>query len=130
MTALIELARTEALIRNESWGLVVDKKKYAFVFFDDDAEIWKISDNHTFRTRQFPLDISLIVSAGMGSQSEFNFKDKDKADAVPFFQIYSSGEQTPFTIELVSTTSSRSWFVRSDGIQRTQAIQASEKYET
>ncbi len=113
LAALIELARTEALSRNEEWGIAIDRDSYRFLVFDPDLNRWQISADATFRERTLTeATLTVKVEALSIPASEAN---KDQ----PAILILSSGEQTPFDIDFTPTWDSRLWRVHSDGLSRT-----------
>ena len=61
IAALIELARGEAVSRNESWGLVVDETQYGFKIYDELDGSWRDAPNNTFRTRNAPPDVAFSL---------------------------------------------------------------------
>ena len=136
LAALIELARVEALSRNESWGLFVERSRYGFKVYNELDGTWTVAPKRTFRTRDAPTDIEFSLTVeGLSDHSTdallegtegSNTGDGDASDAdVPEVLILASGEQTPFVIG-VSMAGSPSWRVTSDGISRTRASLAAQ----
>ncbi len=139
IAALVELARVEALTRNESWGLFVKRSRYGFKVYSALDGTWRIASKHTFRVREAPPDVefSLAVEglsdtstdALLGQSEAPGANDDDDSDAdLPEVLILASGEQTPFVIG-VSAAGSPSWLVTSDGISRTRASPAAQSDE-
>ena len=139
IAALIELARVEALSRNESWGLFVNRSRYGFKVYSALDGTWRTPSKHTFRTREAPPDIELSLAveglsdtstdALPGPSEEPGPRDDEGANAdLPEVLILASGEQTPFVIG-VSAPGSPSWLVMSDGISRTRASPAAQSDE-
>ena len=131
LAALIELARVEALNRNESWGLFVNRTRYGFKVYNELDGTWKAASKHTFRTRDAPQDVEFSLEVhgfstdALTGESEGPGAD-DEGDSnadFPEVLILASGEQTPFAIG-VSAPGSPSWRVESDGISRTRASAA------
>ena len=139
LAALIELARVEALSRNEVWGLFVDRSRYGFKVYDGFDGTWRAPSKHTFRTREAPPDIEFSLAAERSSDAS---ADVPLADALarggregaggeadtPEVLILASGEQTPFVIG-VGMAGGFSWRVVSDGISRTRASPAAQPDE-
>jgi general secretion pathway protein H len=119
LVALIELARTEALSRNEEWGLTIEGDGYSFLVYDPDRDRWQAAEDTTFRSRDVP-DVKLAVTLNALKVPE---DDKRRSER-PAILILSSGEQTPFDVEFIPGWATRSWIVSSDGISRTTATRA------
>lgn len=135
IAALIELARAEAVSRNESWGLVVGETQYGFKIYDELDGSWRDAPNNTFRTRDAPPDVAFSLQVeglsrltassdpftGRSGQTE---TEEDGSVELPQVLILASGEQTPFLIG-VRMAGRAPWSVTSDGISRTRASSAS-----
>ena len=133
LAALIELARGEAVTRNELWGLFVRETRYGFRVFQQPDGTWQASPKHTFRTRDAPPDVifslqleglsesgSLADRFGGRSERRGNDEQGDRSAELPQVLILASGEQTPFLIG-VGMAGRAGWQVTSDGISRTRA---------
>ena len=133
LAALIELARVEALTRNESWGLFVDRTRYEFKVYDESNGTWRAAGKSTFRMRTAPPDVAFSLQVEGLSQLDDSpdrlveglepSKSDDKNTDLPQVLILASGEQTPFLIG-VGSGPRASWSVESDGIARTRASPA------
>ncbi len=136
LAALIELARVEALSRNESWGLFVDRTRYGFKIYDELTGTWHAASKNTFRTRNAPPDVAFSLQVeGLsrldaspdqlvgGSERPKSDEDRDDNADLPQVLILASGEQTPFLIG-IGTGGLASWTVVSDGMSRTRASSA------
>ena len=127
LAALVELARAEALTRNARWGLFVEATAYTFAEFDPDTRGWRRPEEGPFRRRGAPAGVSFVATTEAGeSPRESGARagrrpDGRPAEPPPDILIFASGEQTPFTIEVVPEWDSTPWLVRSDGIQRAVA---------
>ena len=118
----IELARGEALSSNESWGLFVEEMSYVFAKFDEIELRWIEIEDGPFgsETIKAEAQFELHTEALNGGMLELGGDDAVLPDIV----IYASGEQTPFEIELLPAWDDGvPWIVRSDGVQRTRALQ-------
>ncbi len=123
LAALVELARAEALTRNARWGLFVEATAYAFAEFDPDTRGWTRPEEGPFRRRDAPAGVSFVATTEAG-ESDARAERRSgarPAEPPPDILIFASGEQTPFTIEVVPEWDSTPWLVRSDGIQRAVA---------
>lgn len=131
LAALIELARGEAVTRNELWGLFVRETNYGFRVFQQLDGTWRESPNRTFRTRDAPPDVTFSLELeglsesfplpGQFEEPELQGEngEGDRGGELPQVLILASGEQTPFVIG-VSMTGRAAWQVTSDGISRTR----------
>lgn len=136
IAALIELARAEAVSRNESWGLFVGETRYGFKIYDELDGSWRDAPKNTFRTRNAPPDVAFsvqveglsLLNASSGpftGRSGQTGTEEDGIVDVPQVLILASGEQTPFLIG-VRMGGRAPWSVTSDGISRTRASSASQ----
>lgn len=135
LAALVELARTEAMMRNARWGLFVDGTEYAFGAFDPETRKWVRPKEGPFRARTAPPGVSFLATTEdirvsrngpPGDARRDTAAARGRAGPLPDILILASGEQTPFTIEVVPAWDSTPWLVRSDGIQRTVATREGE----
>ena len=127
----IELARTEALTRNEIWGLSVSPTGYAFQTYDSEEGKWLVLDERPFLPRRAEDGLVFAVLAELAQQAEedgdatppFLASDDDDAASsagLPNIAILPGGEITPFEV-IVSSGDLPSWSARSDGIGRVLA---------
>ena len=114
LALLIEMARDSAVQRNEEWGLYVDERRYTFAVFDADEGAWREQEERPFAARATTqASLSIRVEA-----RELAAATTQMGKRPPAVVIFSSGEQTPFEIELKPDWESRPWVVRSDGLSR------------
>lgn len=121
----VELARTEALTRNEVWGLSVTQTGYAFHIFDADADEWRAVDVPPFRPRTADLGVSFEKPRGTRrstaeASNAIGRSDADDDAEVPDIAILPGGEVTPFEI-VVASGDVPAWTARSDGLSRVLA---------
>ena len=132
LATLVELARAEALMRNARWGLFVDATEYVFAEFDPNTRGWRRPEAGPFRRRNAPPGVSFGATVegegpGRASRAPRVRRGGGRAvDSVPDILIFPSGEQTPFTLQIVPAWNSVPWRVQSDGIQRTVAARGEE----
>jgi general secretion pathway protein H len=120
LAQLIELARDEAMLRNRELGLQVTREGYRFLFYDLESERWEALEQRPFHEREltrFSLRVEVEQRMQLGGDAS--------EQRIPQVVILSSGEQTPFSIEVVPPAEwqVRPWLVRSDGLSRTTARQ-------
>ena len=119
LARVLDLARDSAVARNEEWGLYVDERKYTFAVLDPERGEWREQKDRPFVARSLET-ATLTVKVDKRELKLANAKKQ----AVPAVMIFSSGEQTPFEIELTPVWESRPWRVHSDGLSRTLAERA------
>ena len=125
LAALVELARTEATMRNSRMGLFVEDAEYAFATFDRETRGWVRPEEGPFRLRTAPEGVSFSATAETLEVPPAR-PPRAGGRTLPDILIFASGEQTPFTIEVTPAWGSAPWRVHSDGIQRTAATRAGE----
>ena len=129
----IELARTEALTRNEIWGVSVSPTGYAFQTYDLAADSWHVLDEAPFQPREAEDGLLFAIRADRGQRMEAEENDdgappflaRENDDArfaveLPSIAILPGGEITPFEV-VVSSGDLPPWSARSDGIARVRA---------
>jgi general secretion pathway protein H len=115
LAVLIEMARSQAIQRNEEWGVTVTPDSYRFVVLDEPNHRWTEQKDGAFRKRSIEnmtLSVQVDAVAVPGDKSK---------DNVPNIILFSSGEQTPFDIDITPKWKSEPWRVSSDGVSRTTA---------
>ena len=129
----IELARTEALTRNEIWGLSVSPTGYAFQTYDREADEWRVLQEPPFLPRRADDGLLFAVQTKLGQRPQ---ADEDRDATPPFFAsegddsgsptgfptiaILPGGEITPFEV-VVASGDLPPWSARSDGIAQVLA---------
>ena len=124
----IELARMQALTRNEIWGLSISPTEYAFQTYDPADGTWRVLDEPPFVPRRAEDGLLFAVRAGLGQRGEADGNDDGAAPSArtdddaefPSIAILPGGEITPFEV-VVSSGDLPSWSARSDGIGRVLA---------
>jgi len=113
LAALIEMARSEAVQRNEEWGIAIGAAGYQFLVFDAVQHRWVEQKSGPFRARK-TADMTLSVQVDALTLPAMKTKE-----SAPNIIMFSSGEQTPFEIEITPQWKSDPWSVKSDGLSRT-----------
>ena len=124
----IELARTEALTRNEIWGLSVAPTTYAFQVYDLNAGAWREVEEQPFQRRtaeagvvfRAQTNFARLAQAGNRVDEEPTLAERlsqgnSDDDPPPTIAIFPGGEVTPFQL-VVSSGDLPAWSARSDGI--------------
>jgi len=115
LALLIEMARSEAIQRNEEWGVAVAPARYSFLVFDPRRVRWVEQTAQPFQPRSID-DMTLSVRV-----DELAIPGAKAAKNPPSIILFSSGEQTPFEIDIKPVWESNPWRVSSDGLSRTSA---------
>ena len=124
LSLAVELARTEALRRNEVWGLSVDGMAYRFQRYDEQAETWVEVEQRPFTAKTAADGVGFAVRTVFQRNTTMvgNEEPADDDEApLPDVVIYPGGEVTPFEITIAGDATLAAWVARSDGIQRTRA---------
>jgi general secretion pathway protein H len=115
LALLIEMARSEAIQRNEEWGIAIGPADYRFFAFDAARKRWVEQKGQPFHARTV-ADMALTVHVEAKS-----IPGTKPAQDVPTIIMFSSGEQTPFEVEITPAWKAQPWRVASDGLARTSA---------
>ena len=113
----IEMARDRAIQSNREWGVHLERDSILFSSYDAPNEEWKPRQERAFRQDVTDLELSFHLDVelypGMEETTDGDF---------PQIVLFSSGEVTPFTLEMESTNSTTSrWQVASDGFSQVKA---------
>ena len=126
ISSLLELAQDEAVMQGREFGLEVMASSFRFVEYDAFQLRWvELVGDDMFRFRQLPEDIEFdlllegqIIMLGMDPQQ---IEDPDSKDVristeayAPHVLIFSSGESTPFELQIVNRSEQQKVIVRGD----------------
>ena len=124
----VELARTEALHRNEVWGLAVDRHGYRFQRLEDPDGAWTDVQRPPFSSRTSEAEIAFAVATTFKPETGFpgsggtdRERSREREGELPAVVIHPGGEITPFEITVSGAEHLREWVAKTDGIQRTRA---------
>lgn len=107
---LLEMLRDESVIEGLEFGFYPMEHSYSFYSFDEDARIWREIDQGSFKSYQLPESISLKL------KMEKQVRSRAASDnANPPVFIFSSGDMTPFELEIKKSESLESRVLISDG---------------
>jgi general secretion pathway protein H len=105
LEALLKLAADEAVIQGEEIGLLVGADGYAFYHLDRNQ--WAAYEAGPLRERALPEGMSLHLAGDGGEEVQIPLPDetdrsmdKGKKAAQPQILLLSSGELTPFVLQL------------------------------
>ena len=123
----VELARNEALYRNEVWGLAVERDGYRFQRLADTDGTWTDVQRRPFSKRIPEDDIFFAVATALKSRANHDGgRAAEDEGRVPAIVIYPGGEITPFEVTIAGNERLASWMAKTDGIQRTRASREGE----
>lgn len=120
----VELARNQALYRNEVWGFTVDRHGYRFQRLDDVDGTWTDVQRPPFSSRVAEDDIAFSVSTTFkpaGTPPAGRAEEQAEGE-VPTVVIDPGGEVTPFEVTVSGADHLVGWVAKTDGIQRTRAM--------
>ncbi|MGH8496079.1 MAG: type II secretion system minor pseudopilin GspH [Gammaproteobacteria bacterium] len=103
LTALIDLAGEEALLQGREIGMLVEPQAYRFFVFDALTNRWlAVEGDDLLRPRDLPEGgrFELSVEGRKVVLDEHVRKDDAEEDFAPQIMILSSGQMTPFEIDL------------------------------
>ena len=122
-----ELAREEAQLRNEQWGMALDDEGYRFLVLDRETNRWAAVERRPFGSHELDDAIRMrlnVSDRGRIGGAQPTALTRDTGGQRPDLLLLSSGEMTPFDLALVAADGSRSddgadaVHVGSDGFSR------------
>lgn len=114
LTRLIEAARVESMAGGEQWGLRLLARGYVFERYDGERKQWRRVEDEVRDLYELPEDLDLLLKVESGRAS---FPQSNKS---PQILILSSGEITPFSVQIFSISGQESCRVDCNGIERTR----------
>lgn len=133
----LEMARDKALQRNREWGVYFDEEGIRFAEFDEINGTWVEYTQRPFVGDRYAegVDFKLTVEdftpltnsasdgigGGIGRDNDFGggSGNRNNDDELPDIVLYSSGETTPFTVEVTPKDwTTRTWQLTTDGFTR------------
>lgn len=138
LARLVELARDEALRRNEIWGLRVAGGGFHFQRYDQGAGDWMDVLRHPFRARPAEEAVTFRIATSSGDRKRLEEQletlrgeavDTDREETEPpDVAIFPGGEVTPFEVTVLLHRPERgraddqdAWLASTDGIQPVRA---------
>jgi len=116
----LELTRNEAVLSAAEWGLEMTAEGYRFLRLDQDDGRWAALTTSPWKEH----------ALGPGIEARLRIEDRRRAPEAlgsragqqrPGMLILSSGEMTPFRIELLPEWAGAGWQLSSDGFSRVSA---------
>ncbi len=146
LSLAVELARTEALMRNEIWGLALQDDGYGFKR-NDPQQGWVQVERRPFaaRTLEPGLSLRLRTASGrdrqrrgprmyvIGAPREDDGFDEvvpedraqdDEEEPPPAVAFYPGGDATPFRVIVAADADVSDWIAGTDGVQRMRTAAA------
>ena len=108
----IELARTEALMTDRTWQLVVEHDSYGYAVFVAQDQ-WKVHQSGPFSPRNLDDPFYFDVATTEAEEIHGTLAAQHIGRAL----IFNNGEMTPIRINIVSRRSDLSYTISCDGIQ-------------
>lgn len=109
---LMQTASEQAVVNNQELGMVLEDDSYRFLMLDELEGTWVSQPERLFRPRQLPE--GLVVTSVI--ESDLPTLAGEEEVAQPDLMFFSSGEVTPFELELsLSETSDVRYRIESDG---------------
>ena len=142
LARLVELARGEALRRNEIWGLRVAEGRFGFHRYDRATGDWMEVARRPFQARPAEEAVTFRIATGAGDQQRLDEQlqallddaaDSDREEAEPpDVAIFPDGEVTPFEVTVFLDRGGQArlegpeddenaWLASTDGIQPVRA---------
>jgi general secretion pathway protein H len=102
LKTLIDLLREDALLQGTDYGVYFSQAGYQFYYYDYDRRSWLLPPTDGLLTeRSLPPDLEMAVTVDDRDVTLQSAPDLENGEtAVPQIMILSSGEMTPFTLEL------------------------------
>ena len=122
MAMRVELARQRALTRNREWGMYVEEDGYRFAEFDPEEGVWVEQVGRPFAQNDIPERVTLSLEVeDLGALPELEDED------LPQVILFSSGETTPFTVDLTPEWDAEPWHVSTDGFSVAEAAREGDR---
>ncbi len=99
---LMKTVSEQAVLNNTEFGLVMEEGQYQFLVYDQQNGTWKPSQERMFRQRALPewLIVTKYIENDAPRLARASDGESDDDQPVPDVVLFSSGETTPFELEL------------------------------
>ena len=118
MVRTIELARREATLRNELWGVLIDVDQYEFRHYEFESEEWLPIDRRPYVGMVLKEDYLLRYTVPDAIQNE----GAEDEGPMPQIVIEPTGEITPFQVDVYHDGSLVTTTIGTDGFKQVQFI--------
>lgn len=116
IAGLMEITRSEAIRRNEEWGVFVGESEISFASFDAQNRAWVDYDERPLQeTRLANISLELYLDDQLELPKRF------EQGEVPDLVFFSSGESMKFDLRLQPDWETAAWTISSDGLSRSEA---------
>jgi len=110
----MQAAADEAVLRNAEIGFDMRESRYRFSTYDPDEDLWRARQDRRLPPGQMPDWLAVDIRT---EGAEGDLPVDDDADIIPDIVFFSSGEITPFDMELrVDGQPDSAHYLISDGI--------------
>ena len=110
----VELARREATLRNELWGVMVERNSYQFVSYSFETEEWVPIERRPYMGLTLKENFYLRCTTPENAASE----QTAEQEALPNIVIEPTGEITPFLMDVYHDASLVTSSIETDGIKQ------------
>lgn len=108
LAALMNLAQEEAILTGDEYAVQLGTGQYSFVKLMDDDSWQELTDDEVFHPRSLPAELTVELTIA-GDRVSLDIPEKTNLGSPstpPRIELLSSGEITPFSIDLVDRSSS------------------------
>ncbi len=123
MVRTIEIARREATLRNELWGVMLDTNQYEFMQYDFKSDEWLPIDRRPYSGMVLKEDYLLRYTIPDAIHNE----GAEDEGPMPQIVIEPTGEITPFQVDVYHDASLVTTSIGTDGLKQ---VRFSDDYET
>lgn len=121
---VLQLGADEALLQGREYGLKLTREGYQVVQFNEDKGEWSTATLEAFAAYQLPNNMTLsLQSEGssvdltlLNKNEQQDQKPRDENTLKPALLLLSSGEMTPFTLQLQSADAEYKMQLSGDGL--------------
>ena len=105
LAALFNIASEETIMNSREYRVVFTRDGYSFYKFEGAGE-WTLMKEDILRPRKLPEEYTVLLNLE-GEEVEFGKKDSDETSDQAAVYFLSSGEVTPFEVELINSSGNK-----------------------